>query len=284
MANFNNFTTRVPDSNTRFVGFQNPAGTGAEGKYTFDSVKSAIIASLSLGTAATRDTGTGATQIPLNSDINGYIGTTIQPFSTKLNNINGATYAADRLQYWTGASSVGVTDLTPFARTLLDDADAGTARTTLGAQEQDSILDDLSGISFAQGDLVYYNGSNLAKLAAGTTGQILKTNGVGANPVWTTTTGRETISDISATGTLTANAFDEYTISTTGATISLWAAPINGDVVTIINYSGGSNTISGNGKNIRSGSGTASASVTILNDEVHKYIYQSSSNEWLLTT
>jgi uncharacterized protein YdeI (BOF family) len=46
--------------------------------------------------------------------------------------INGLTPAADRLPYYTGASSAALTTLTSYARTLLDDADAATARATLG--------------------------------------------------------------------------------------------------------------------------------------------------------
>jgi hypothetical protein len=49
-----------------------------------------------------------------------------------LSTINGLTPAADRLPYYTGASSAALATLTSYARTLLDDADAATARTTLG--------------------------------------------------------------------------------------------------------------------------------------------------------
>ena len=38
--------------------------------------------------------------------------------------------------------------------------------------------------STAQGDIYYNNGSAIARLGAGTSGQFLKTQGTGANPVW----------------------------------------------------------------------------------------------------
>ena len=49
-----------------------------------------------------------------------------------LASIGNLTPAADRLAYYTGTSTAALATLTAFARTLLDDADAATARNTLG--------------------------------------------------------------------------------------------------------------------------------------------------------
>lgn len=49
-----------------------------------------------------------------------------------LASIGNLTPAADRLTYYTGASTAALATFTAFARTLLDDADAATARNTLG--------------------------------------------------------------------------------------------------------------------------------------------------------
>lgn len=38
--------------------------------------------------------------------------------------------------------------------------------------------------SDAQGDVMYYNGTDWVRLPAGTNGQVLKTQGIGANPIW----------------------------------------------------------------------------------------------------
>jgi hypothetical protein len=49
-----------------------------------------------------------------------------------LASVGGLTPVADRIAYYTGASAAALATLTAFARTLLDDADAATARSTLG--------------------------------------------------------------------------------------------------------------------------------------------------------
>ena len=48
---------------------------------------------------------------------------------------------------------------------------------------------DLTSTLTAQGDIVYRDGSGLAKLGAGTNGYFLKTQGTGANPVWAESSG-----------------------------------------------------------------------------------------------
>ena len=43
--------------------------------------------------------------------------------------------------------------------------------------------------SDAQGDIMYYNGTNYVRLAPGTDGQFLKTQGSSANPAWADSSG-----------------------------------------------------------------------------------------------
>ena len=48
-----------------------------------------------------------------------------------------------------------VNNITPFAKTLLDDANASTARATLGAQASDATLTALAGVTTAANKLIY---------------------------------------------------------------------------------------------------------------------------------
>src|SRR6266576_708877 len=73
--------------------------------------------------------------------------------SNELNTFATVPAAANTITYWTGASSAASTPLTAFARTLIDDADALTARATLGSvigtnvQAWDADLDAVAGLS-----------------------------------------------------------------------------------------------------------------------------------------
>jgi len=83
-----------------------------------------------------------------------------QASDATLTALAGVTSAADKIPYFTGSDAANVTDLTAFARTLLDDASATAARTTLSAQVQNDILDDLAGLTQATDKLPYFSSAS----------------------------------------------------------------------------------------------------------------------------
>lgn len=90
----------------------------------------------------------------------------------------------------------------------------GSGTTAITTTIADNSVDgtDIALGSDAQGDIMYYNGTDWARLGAGTSGQVLKTQGTGANPVWA--------ADNNAGGTVTSiatnNGITGGTITTTG--------------------------------------------------------------------
>ena len=99
------------------------------------------------------------------------IGSDVQAWDAALDDFAGLTQGTDKLPYFSSATAMATADFTSYARTLLDDGDAATARATLGVvigtnvQAYDAELAALAGLTSAGNKLPYFTGSGTASLA-----------------------------------------------------------------------------------------------------------------------
>jgi len=93
----------------------------------------------------------------------------------------GTAYAVDDVVSYNGSSYIcklASTGNLPTNTTYWDQMSSAGTNGTDGT--------DLTTTLTTQGDIVYRDASGLARLGAGTSGQVLQTNGTGANPSWGT--------------------------------------------------------------------------------------------------
>ena len=95
------------------------------------------------------------------------------------------------------ASNVSGTNTGDQTITLTGDV-TGSGTGSFAATIADNSVDgtDIALGSDAQGDIMYYSGTDWVRLAPGTSGQFLKTQGAAANVIWDTPTGSGDITDV----------------------------------------------------------------------------------------
>lgn len=92
---------------------------------------------------------TGPEKSQARSNIGAVIGTDVQAYSASLASLAGLTTSANKIAYTTASNVWAVTTFTAYARSLLDDPDALSARTTLGLGNVDNTSDANKPVSTA---------------------------------------------------------------------------------------------------------------------------------------
>ena len=101
-----------------------------------------------------------------------------------------------------GLGTAAVESTMPITKGGTGATDAATALSNLGGQPSDATLTSLSGLSLAEGDILYATAADtLVKLAKGTAGQVLKMNSGATAPEWTTNSTSWTLVSSSSTWT-----------------------------------------------------------------------------------
>jgi hypothetical protein len=83
------------------------------------------------------------------------IGTDVQAYDATLQSLSSLGTAAGKYAYTTGVDTWAEGSITSFARTILDDADAATVRTTISAQQSNATLTSIAALGTAANRYAY---------------------------------------------------------------------------------------------------------------------------------
>ena len=213
------------------------------------------------GTLAIADGGTGATTAAAaRAGLGVSIGTDVQAFNDILADLAGLTQASNKLPYFDSNQTAATTDLSSFGRSLIDDADASAARTTLGVDAAGT--DNSTDVTLAGSlDYITISGQTITRnaidLAADVTGSLPNSNL--ANSSITVSDGtNSTARALGETLTIQGTA-NEVTVTESSGTVTV-ALP---DDVTI----GNDLTVNGN-LNVVGTAVTFSAETTRIEDRI----------------
>lgn len=104
------------------------------------------------GTVAGRSVATSGSGISV-SNGDGVAANPTISLSSSMAAIASVTAAADTIAYWTSGSAASAATLTTFGRSLIDDADASAARTTLGIGTGKMATQDANNVSITGGTI-----------------------------------------------------------------------------------------------------------------------------------
>lgn len=151
----------------------------------------------------------------------------------------------------------------------LDGADAGTAANNIFKIPSD----------IAQGDIFYVDGTgNIVRLAAGTSGQFLKTQGAGADPVWDSPPAGWTVTSVSANYTASDGEIVLVDASASAVTITL-PSPSSGARVRVKKTDASANTVTVSPSATETIDGSSSHTIS---KQYETYEYVSDGTNWFI--